>query len=620
MPTRGQQHGADAKAIDRGTDGLKVLERVEFSDDEDEEEFKYEEVDENDGDGDDADELADALASLQVRHRHGSPEATKNPSNAMTQVRPSVVDDFMRNFMIKAGLKRTLDSFNTEWYELQSKGKLPAELSTAVPDIYLRNEELDAQARGLREQVDKMRVVAARAESTWDKFRKERDFHRMHHKRVVQEKNKLIDDLRRLRNHLRSYEPTIEELKKRHESAMKEKMLVKLERDRLKSRVKVLEEQVANLSGQPSGGGGGAADGTSKVEGGVSQGSRANPAKGSGSNVASESKEGARSATRSVRKAAVYPADDPAANPYLDIEFDPAAAESYMTRKTYKGHVNSVSACAFHPKKPVFATASDDETWRLWSVPDCELIMSGEGHNGWVSDLHFHPYGSHLVTSSGDATVKLWEFGQARCTHTFTDHTQAVWGCEFHFAGDFVASCSMDHTVRIWDLLAAKCRVTLRGHVDSVNAVTWQPYTSNVFSASSDKTISLWDGRTGLCVQTYYGHTNSCNHIAASKDGNTVVSCDADGYIKAWDVRMFAELGTVETGAHPVNKVALDRSGKRVIAASDDATVKVIDLSDFSVMQSLGGHEGPVQTVAFSPNDAYFVSGSSDCTYRVWSA
>ena len=607
-----RRQAASAKALD--TDGLRVLERVEFSDDEEEEEFKYEEVDENgEGDEDDADELADALASLQVRHKYGSPESTKNPSNAMTQVRPSVVDDFIRNFMIKAGLKRTLDSFNTEWYEMQSKGKLPAELSTAVPDIYLRNEELDAQARVLREQVDKMRVVAARAESTWDKFRKERDFHRMHHKRVVQEKNKLIDDLRRLRNHLRSYEPTIEELKKRHESAMKEKMLVKLERDRLKSRVKVLEEQVQNLSGQPA-----APASSSRVDASASQASRGAPAKGS--NIAGESKEGGRSATRTVRKAAVYPADDAGANPYQDIEFDPVAAESYMTRKTYKGHVNSVSACAFHPKKPVFATASDDETWRLWSVPDCELVMSGEGHNGWVSDLHFHPYGSHLVTSSGDATVKLWEFGQARCTHTFTDHTQAVWGCEFHYAGDFVASCSMDHTVRIWDLLAGKCRGTLRGHVDSVNAVTWQPYTSNVFSASSDKTISLWDGRTGLCVQTYYGHTNSCNHIAASKDGNMVVSCDADGYIKAWDVRMFAELGTIETGAHPVNKVAIDRSGKKVIAASDDATVKVIDLTDFSVVNSLAGHEGAVQTVAFAPNDAYFVSGSSDCTYRVWNA
>ncbi len=66
---------------------------------------------------------------------------------AISQVRPSVVDDFIRNFLIKVGLTRTLDSFNTEWYELQAKGRLGEEYTTKVPDIYLRNEELDEQVR-----------------------------------------------------------------------------------------------------------------------------------------------------------------------------------------------------------------------------------------------------------------------------------------------------------------------------------------------------------------------------------------------------------------------------------------------------------------------------------------
>ena len=39
------------------------------------------------------------------------------------------------------------------------------------------------------------------ASATWDKFRKERDFHRMHHKRVAQEKNKLINDMQILKKH-----------------------------------------------------------------------------------------------------------------------------------------------------------------------------------------------------------------------------------------------------------------------------------------------------------------------------------------------------------------------------------------------------------------------------------
>jgi sperm-associated antigen 16 protein len=224
-------------------DGAKALDKLDFSDDDNDENFKYEVVEEDDFKEDDADDddLADALASLQFKQKSNENEFQIGTT---TQVRPSVVDDFVRNFLIKAGLNRSLDAFNTEWYELQSKGKLSAELATPVPDIYLRNEELFEQTSVLREQLEKMRDVAGRAQSTWDKFRKERDFHRMHHKRVVQEKNTLINDLKRLRTHLRSYEPTIEELKRRHEVAMKEKMMIRLERDRLKARVKVLEEQV----------------------------------------------------------------------------------------------------------------------------------------------------------------------------------------------------------------------------------------------------------------------------------------------------------------------------------------------------------------------------------------
>jgi len=313
-------------------------------------------------------------------------------------------------------------------------GKLSPDLATAVPDIYMRNEDLDQQAKALRDQVDKMREVATKAQSTWDQFRKERDFHRMHHKRVVQEKNKLITDLRRLRNHLRAYEPTIDELKRKHDASMKDKTLIRLERDRLKVRVKALEDELQALQQPPP--------------------------------PEDQKSPKARSATRSVRKQAAFPPESTESNPYLDLEFDSAYVEGYQPKKTFKGHANSISACAFHPKKPIFATASDDETWRLWTLPESELVMSGEGHSSWLSGLHFHPYGSHLATSSGDGTVKIWEFAKAKCTHTLKEHTQAVWSAEFHYAGDFVASCSMDQTVKIWDLISGKCRQTLRGHVD----------------------------------------------------------------------------------------------------------------------------------------------------------
>lgn len=546
----------------------------------DDDNFKYEEV-VLEPDEEDFDDLAAAFSSINNGNKNNELLLSQT---SMTQVRPSVVDDFIRNFLIKAGMKRTLDSFNVEWYELQSKGKLPSELSVAVPDIYLRNEELDQTARQLREEVERMREVANRAQATWDKFRKERDFHRMHHKRVVQEKNKLVDDIRRLRNHMRAYEPALEELKRKHDVALSERMLMKLAKERLSSKVKVLEVQVANLS-QPA-----------KEE------------------VSPETKK----KTRPRKMVAVYPPDDPGANPFNSVEFDAPNFGMYSSKKTFKGHVNSVSAVAFHPKKSVFATASDDATWRLWTT-DCELVMSGEGHESWLSGLHFHPNGTHLATSSGDNTVKLWDFTTAKCSHTITDHTQAVWGCEFHRGGDFLASCSMDHTARIWDMIAGKNCMTLRGHVDSVNAVCWQPYTANVVTASGDKTLSVWDGRTSQCVQTLYGHGNSVNHVAMSKRGDVIVSTDADGVLKVWDIRMVAELGTIDGGQYPINKIALDRGGHRAVCACDDGLVKVFDIHSFSKVAELGGHDGAVQCIALNATDDCFVTGASDCTYKIWS-
>jgi hypothetical protein len=91
-------------------DGLQVLEKVEYDDDDDDDDFKYEEIIEEDDEDDD--DLADALASLQQNKTIIPGTIQPNTGNTITQVRPSVVDDFVRNFMIKAGLKRSLEGIH----------------------------------------------------------------------------------------------------------------------------------------------------------------------------------------------------------------------------------------------------------------------------------------------------------------------------------------------------------------------------------------------------------------------------------------------------------------------------------------------------------------------------
>ena len=58
----------------------------------------------------------------------------------------------------------------------------------------------------------------------------------MHHKRVLNEKKSLNDDINKLKNLHTIYEQKYQELSTKYEAAMKDKMNVKIDRDKLLSK------------------------------------------------------------------------------------------------------------------------------------------------------------------------------------------------------------------------------------------------------------------------------------------------------------------------------------------------------------------------------------------------
>lgn len=207
--------------------------------------FVYGGIDEEEGDfelpPDDEDDVQALVRALARATGGGGSSAAASSAPAWrsdgagglapsTELVPSPVDDFIRNFLIRARMSRALDAFNSEFYELKARGALPGEDMLRVPDAYSANSRLEGEVARLRVELASSQEVAGRAQATWDRFRRERDFHRMHHKRVVHEKNRLIVDIKRLKAHYEQFEPTIEELKVKYELAMKEKMLMRLEK------------------------------------------------------------------------------------------------------------------------------------------------------------------------------------------------------------------------------------------------------------------------------------------------------------------------------------------------------------------------------------------------------
>ncbi|CAM6090299.1 unnamed protein product [Calypogeia fissa] len=495
-----------------------------------------------------------------------------------------VMDDFVRNFLIANGCVKTVECFETEWFELKEKGKLLDSQLGRPPDEYTRSLQIQEVLSKVKDQLQQATILAHCRQEMTDKFRKERNLHRMHHNRIAQEKNKLITDIKRLQKHYAKYEPVITTLKHKYESAVRGKAMMALERDKLQALV-----DKAGLGKQ-------------------------------------DETESVTSKEASPEPPPLYMGKPdplvmvrPDRRTIIDNTPKPSNVQKFALKRTFRGHSVSVSNLVIHPKKPVVVTASDDATWRMWALPAGDLIMTGEGHKDWVAGLSLHPSGMQLASSSGDCSVKIWSFEKARCIHTFSDHTQAVWAVAYHDSGAVLGSSSLDHTSRIWDLESMKCRGTLRGHVDSVNSVVWQSYSSILCTSSSDKTVSLWDARNALCVQTFYGHEASCNHATFNPRGSMIASADADGVVKLWDVRKVMESSTINVGPHSANRCCFDGSGTMLAIASNDGHIKCFRVDgDVVPVNDLLGHEGSVQALVFDPLGKFLISGGSDGTFRVW--
>lgn len=89
----------------------------------------------------------------------------------------------------------------------------------------------------LQEELDEARIIAEKARSTYDKLRRQRDFQKINHRRVQQEKSKLNSDSSREDTTKQKLQSEFDSYSMKYEIALKEKMLMKLEKDRLIAKV-----------------------------------------------------------------------------------------------------------------------------------------------------------------------------------------------------------------------------------------------------------------------------------------------------------------------------------------------------------------------------------------------
>lgn len=154
-----------------------------------------------------------------------------------------------------------------------------------------------------------------------------------------------------------------------------------------------------------------------------------------------------------------------------------------------------VTSLAVHPIHPYVLSACGGYI-QLWDWDKkWECIQTFEEQPCTVYQLIFNPNDTNcFATASSNDTVKLWSIDSLKPKYTLHGHSDSV-KCLHFFTRDgqqYLITGSSDKTAKIWDMQTKSCIYTLEGFVSSVISVVLHPNIPLLITGSVDGAIHLW--------------------------------------------------------------------------------------------------------------------------------
>ncbi len=199
------------------------------------------------------------------------------------------------------------------------------------------------------------------------------------------------------------------------------------------------------------------------------------------------------------------------------------------------GHEDVVFSLAIRPDGARLASASFDQTVRVWDLGSGAAVGSFRGHSDFVYAVAYSPDGRTLFTAGKDRTIKRLEAGSLKEERTYSGHDQDVLALAVHPDGKRFATAGEEPQIRWWTRDGKKPEARRGGHSGPVHQLAFSRDGKRLVSAAGDRSVRLWDGMSGTAIRQLDGPVDWQYAVGITADGHRVASGGWDGRVFLWD-------------------------------------------------------------------------------------
>jgi WD40 repeat protein len=310
------------------------------------------------------------------------------------------------------------------------------------------------------------------------------------------------------------------------------------------------------------------------------------------------------------------------------------------------GHSASVFALALSRDGQVLASASADNTVKLWDVSSGALLTTLSKEFTVVSAISLSSSGANLAMGSREGQILVWDSAPGEEPTTLSGHRGVVRCLAYSADDSWLASGSSDRTIRLWNGKTRQFKSILEGHARGVFSLAFSPDGKTLASGSSDETVKIWNLERGA-DETPFGLRGRSKRgtvvsLAFSPDGRELAIATPE-VVEVWDavqaqrrlelpprekggqwwnVRYSAQGRLIAIGCGARYARALRVNAKKGVSTGthepQDDEIRLWDVQARREIQRLVGHRDSVRAVALSNDATVLASGSRDHTVRLW--